>query len=259
LEILLLLAGFGCLVWFGYDYASTWAAGQYAEYELRQRIAGIEPNTVGFLADRFGLQQPRSAPSRSREAPSDPPAVSQEPRSGNTGESAKQGKVQPVPEPESDLAAARRLKRGSLIGRIEVPRLGLAAPVRSGVDESTLKRAAGHVPYTPLPGQDGNVGIAAHRDKHFRKLRNVKVGDEIRFKTSYGEFTYRVDDLSVVMPENVEVLDPTEDRNLTLVTCYPFNYVGSAPKRFIVRARQVAPAGSTTSAARAKSASPAGS
>jgi sortase A len=113
--------------------------------------------------------------------------------------------------------------------------------VRSGVDSKTLKRAIGHVPYTALPGEPGNVGIAAHRDTFFRNLKGVKVGDVIRMVTPGGTYDYEVDSLKIVWPKNVEVLDSTPQPALTLVTCYPFNYVGSAPKRFIVRAKQIAP------------------
>ena len=90
-----------------------------------------------------------------------------------------------------------------------------------------------------MPGQVGNVGIAAHRDTFFRNLRDVRKGDELRFVTPEGTFSYEVESLKIVKPKNVEVLDPTPEPVITLVTCYPFNYVGSAPNRFIVRARQV--------------------
>lgn len=136
-------------------------------------------------------------------------------------------------------ARERTVKRGGIVGRVEIPRLNIAAVVRSGVDYMTLKRSVGHVPTTALPGQPGNVGLAAHRDSFFRNLRGVRKGDVIRIITPEGKFEYQVQSTTVVMPKNVEVLDPTKENALTLVTCYPFNYVGSAPKRFIVRARQV--------------------
>jgi sortase A len=133
----------------------------------------------------------------------------------------------------------RKLKREELVGRIEIPRLKVNAVVKEGVDNKTLSRAVGHVPYTPLPGQPGNVGVAAHRDTHFRGLRNVRKGDVIRLETLDGTYIYEVDQLKIVWPKNVEVLDPTPDNRITLVTCYPFNFVGSAPKRFIVQGKQV--------------------
>jgi sortase A len=130
----------------------------------------------------------------------------------------------------------------SLVGSILIPRIGVNAVVVKGDDAGTLDRAAGLIPGTALPGQPGNIGVAAHRDTFFRGLRNIRGKDEIIFKTPHGEFHYRVDSLQIVRPENVEVLRPTPYSALTLVTCYPFGYIGHAPKRLIVRARQIDPA-----------------
>jgi sortase A len=128
----------------------------------------------------------------------------------------------------------------SLIGKIEIPRLNISAIVREGVDDRTLDIAAGHIPDTALPGQMGNVGVAAHRDTLFRNLKDVRRDDRITLTTLDGEFVYRVVSLQIVKPTDVSVLDPTPvEKTLTLVTCYPFYFVGHAPKRFIVRALQV--------------------
>jgi LPXTG-site transpeptidase (sortase) family protein len=117
--------------------------------------------------------------------------------------------------------------------------LNVSAVVREGVDSKTLRRAAGHVPGTALPGDDGNVAVAAHRDTFFRGLRDVRENDRIRMVTPDGTFEYVVRSTTIVTPTDVEVLDPREGkRELTLITCYPFNYVGHAPKRFIVKAEQ---------------------
>jgi sortase A len=129
----------------------------------------------------------------------------------------------------------------ALIGRLEIPRLGLSVMVVEGVGNRTLRRAAGHIPGTGLPGQSGNVGIAAHRDTFFRPLKDLRIHDEIRFSTVTGEFKYEVEWLKIVEPTNVGVLAPPGGKVLTLVTCYPFYYVGPAPQRWIVRARQVSP------------------
>jgi sortase A len=126
-----------------------------------------------------------------------------------------------------------------LIGRIEIPRLMLSVVVIEGVDKTALRRAVGHIPGTALPGDAGNVGLAGHRDTFFRPLKDVKIGDEIRVTTLKGIFKYEVVSLKVVVPENVGVLAPSGENVLTLVTCYPFYFVGPAPKRWIVRARQV--------------------
>jgi len=96
--------------------------------------------------------------------------------------------------------------------------------------------AVGYIPGTALPGDLGNFGLAGHRDTFFRKLRDINPDDEIRIVTKDGVFNYYVQRTSIVMPQDVWVLDPTNYPALTLVTCYPFNYIGSAPKRFIVRA-----------------------
>jgi sortase A len=131
------------------------------------------------------------------------------------------------------------VRSGGLLGMLDVPRLKLTAPVIEGDDEATLKRAAGHLPDTALPWEDGNTAIAGHRDGLFRPLKDIKVGDEIRFRSSRNEFRYRVTDTSIVEPDDVSVLEPRSARSLTLITCYPFYYVGNAPNRFIVRAERV--------------------
>ncbi len=128
---------------------------------------------------------------------------------------------------------------GSLIGRIEIPRLGLSVIVVEGVDRLILRRSVGHIPGTALPGQSGNVGISGHRDTFFRPLRNIRQDDIIALTTLLGEYRYRVVSTKVVSPSDVAVLDPSENEILTLVTCYPFYFVGSAPDRFIVRAERV--------------------
>ena len=124
-------------------------------------------------------------------------------------------------------------------GKIDIPSAGLAAMVLEGDDASTLRQAVGHISGTAVPGPTGNVGLAGHRDIFFRPLRKISVGDEIRLSTKTGTFLYRVASLRVVLPDAVEVLDVTERPTLTLVTCYPFYYIGDAPKRFIVRAEMV--------------------
>jgi sortase A len=133
----------------------------------------------------------------------------------------------------------RHLRPEELVGWLEIPRLRLSVMVREGSDTATLAKAAGHLPSTPLPGTLGNVAVAAHRDTFFRPLRNIKVNDRITFTTLQGTFEYQVESLRIVHPTDVSVLRASTEPTLTLVTCYPFYYVGSAPQRFIVRARQV--------------------
>jgi sortase A len=128
---------------------------------------------------------------------------------------------------------------GGALGRIEIPRIGLTAMIMEGTDGRTLRRAVGHIRGTPLPGQQGNAAIAGHRDTFFRPLRNVQHDDEITLTTLNGTYRYVVDSAQVVAPEDRQVLDDSSESVLTLVTCYPFYFVGPAPKRFIVRAHKM--------------------
>jgi sortase A len=129
---------------------------------------------------------------------------------------------------------------GGLIGRIEIPRLKLSAIIMEGDNPRTLRRAVGHMAGSPLPGQVGNVALTGHRDTFFRPLRNIRRGDIIVVTTLQGEYRYRVMSTKVVGPNDVAVLGPSVDKILTLVTCYPFYFVGAAPDRFIVRAERIA-------------------
>jgi sortase A len=121
---------------------------------------------------------------------------------------------------------------------LSISRLGLSTVVVEGVEDGDLKLAPGHIPGTAIPGEPGNVGIAGHRDTFFRPLRFIHKDDVIRLSTQHGEERYRVVSIKIVDPDNVQVLYPTNRETLTLVTCYPFYYVGSAPKRFIVRSER---------------------
>ena len=137
-----------------------------------------------------------------------------------------------------DLALAPALVEGGAIGEILIPRLGLAAMVVQGDSAAILRRAVGHLADTALPGELGNVVLAGHRDTFFRPLKQVRTGDAITLKTRDGDFDYRVESTAVVKPNDVQVLEPTGGRTLTLITCFPFSYLGSAPSRFVVRAFQ---------------------
>jgi sortase A len=128
---------------------------------------------------------------------------------------------------------------GAPLGKIEIPRIGLTAMIMEGTDGRTLRRAVGHIRGTPLPGEQGNVAIAGHRDTFFRPLRNILQDDEITLTTLNGSYRYLVDSTQVVPPEDTQVLDNSDDTTLTLVNCYPFYFVGPAPKRFIVRAHKI--------------------
>ena len=126
-----------------------------------------------------------------------------------------------------------------LIGRLEIPRLNVSVMVVDGDDAATLRVAAGHLPDTPLPWEFGNSAVAGHRDSFFRPLSAVKMNDRLRLVTPFGDFHYVVSNMRVVKPDDLSVLAQTGRSSLTLVTCYPFSYVGRAPKRFVVRADHV--------------------
>ena len=127
----------------------------------------------------------------------------------------------------------------AVIGRIEIPRLNLTAMIVEGVEEGDLLRGAGHVPGTALPGEPGNLAIGGHRDTFFRPLRNIRNNDIIVVTTLHDTYQYAVTSTEITGPDDTKVLDPTPDPMLTLISCYPFSYVGPAPERFIVRARLI--------------------
>ncbi len=201
-EYLFLIVGFLCLGYVGFTMAQAYVYQSYESYQLEQSIRGQGATASSYLRSLWRATEP-------------PPPIPIR---------------QDAPELVSDPG---------LIGRVEIPRLEISAMVREGVDAATLSRAVGHVSSTPLPGAGGNVAIAAHRDTFFRNVRYIRNGDRIRIVTPRGTYEYVVDLLKIVDPTEVKVLDPTPQPAITLVTCYPFNYIGSAPKRFIVRARQV--------------------
>ena len=132
------------------------------------------------------------------------------------------------------------LQIGEIIGRVDIPRLRLSAAVAEGDDEKTLGKAVGHLPDTPLPWQRrGNVAFAAHRDGLFRPLEKIRLNDDVRVVTARGEYHYRVTKTHIVDPDDVWVIAPTDTPTITLITCYPFSFVGNAPRRFIVQAELV--------------------
>jgi LPXTG-site transpeptidase (sortase) family protein len=160
----------------------------------------------------------------------------------------------PVPESAgavADRALRRQVPRneqksspappaiGAWVARFDAPSVRLSTTVLEGSDDGTLRGAAGHIEDTAFPGQAGNIGIAGHRDTIFRPIRNLHVGDPLVLTTTDRVFHYRISNTMVVNPNDVYVLDPTERPTLTLVTCYPFTFVGHAPRRFIVRAELV--------------------
>jgi len=131
------------------------------------------------------------------------------------------------------------IREGDFIGEIDIPNLDISAIILEGSDERSLRLGVGHIQGTALPGDLGNVSLAAHRDTFFRSLRKIRKNDEIHLITFDNSYRYRVDWTRVVRANNVNVLKPSQEPTLTLITCYPFYFVGSAPDRFVVRAHKV--------------------
>jgi sortase A len=204
------LLAIDCFVWVN---TSSVLYQAYEDWAFDHTLRGLMPGVGGFVSDEgrwlFGVE--REKPSIA-EAPK--PAPNQTPSVGPPA-------------------------RESVIGRLAIPRLQLAAMVREGADEGTLSRAVGHIPGTALPGNIGNVGLAGHRDTFFRALRKIRADDVIELQTTAGTYRYMVKSTRIVTPRDVSVLNASGGETLTLVTCYPFYYVGSAPKRFIVHATQI--------------------
>jgi sortase A len=128
------------------------------------------------------------------------------------------------------------IPEGQTFSHLEVPRLNESLYVVEGDNDSALEKGPGHVRGSAMPGENGNCVIAGHRDLHFRFLKNIEPGDKVYLETEQGRFCYRVTGTKVISPNQIQVLQPTRDAELHLITCYPFYFVGHAPKRFVVTA-----------------------
>jgi sortase A len=150
------------------------------------------------------------------------------------------------PLPDQSLWAPGRIEAwqqsqvaapANVMAVLEVPEVGLKVPVYAGASDLNMDRGAGHIKGTTRPDGEGNIGIAGHRDGYFRALKDVEVGDSLTLLTSSGQQRYLIDEILIVDPLDVEVLDASDVTSVTLVTCYPFYFVGHAPQRYIVKAR----------------------
>ena len=130
-------------------------------------------------------------------------------------------------------------KEGDVLGRIEIRRLGVNVAILEGTTAETLRLGVGHIAGTALPGLPGNIGIAGHRDTYFRALKDIRTDDQIQIQTATGLSHYKVDSVQIVTPRDIDVLAPSAGSAITLVTCYPFYFIGAAPERFIVRAQRI--------------------
>ena len=139
----------------------------------------------------------------------------------------------------ADVHKAPAQPGSRIVGRLEIPKLGVSLVILETAGSKTLRIGLGHVPGTSLPGQPGNVVIAGHRDTFFRPLRNIEIGDEVSIDTTAHIYYYQVRSFEIVDPRNVKALRFHNKNELTLITCYPFFYIGPAPKRFVVHAEPV--------------------
>jgi sortase A len=200
----LVLLGLVAIGYYGYVVLETQAIQAYEGWAFRQEMSGKKASVGGYLGSLIDSQ----------------PAP---------------------PAPQASTPRETYIDPESWTGKIDIPRVKVSAIVHEGVDSRTLRRAVGHIPGTAFPGQMGNVGLAAHRDTFFRGLRDIRKDDVIRVESLQGIYEYQVESMKIVLPNRIDVLEAASEPTLTLVTCYPFNYVGKAPQRFIVTARQITP------------------
>lgn len=224
LERLLWATGLVLLAWVGFVWADGQTYQARAEAKLERAIAEARAAEDAFETEAGD----------GRLAPLPATLPGEDDGAADSGE----GETRPAAV-KASRSPQPRIGDADVVGKLEVPRLGLSVMVSEGTTARVLRRGAGHLKGTPRPGSAGNAAIAGHRDRHFRPLRDILPGDELVFTGVDGTYRYEVQWTSIVKPDHVEVLKPTDEPALTLVTCYPFSYVGNAPERFIVRARQI--------------------
>jgi sortase A len=225
-------------------YAAAWAHGRISSW---LSLRAFEDATSALKkAENVAAAANSSAATESPASPSAQPPVPS---------SASAAAAVPTPDPgglDFSLWSPRRIGayRESLreavgvpLAVLRIPKIGVVVPVLEGTDDFSLNRGVGHIEGTPRPGDPGNVGIAGHRDGFFRGLKDIAAGDRIEMVTPKGTEFFKVDRIAIVAPEEISVLDATPTPHLTLVTCYPFYFIGDAPQRYIVRAARIEPAG----------------
>ncbi len=241
---LLMTAGFLALLYYGGNVLYTCSYQSFEQYSFDQQLKGRTPSIPGFASRLLGL--------------GNAPAVRM-PSESAEGENILQGAVlAPMAAPVDKGWTEERLRAfkaatpplpQSVLGRLEIPSLDLSVMLLQGTDDRTLNRAVGHIEGTAFPGQSGNIGIAGHRDGFFRPLKDISQNAIITLTTLKGRFFYRVKAINIVTPTDVRLLAPTARPSVTLVTCYPFHFVGDAPKRYVVTAEIFKIQGATAIAA----------
>jgi sortase A len=247
IEAMLWLAGALTVGWVGWGYLDARLYQQRQERLLDEALASPGPDAgaaSAATADGDGREgEPTGIPGDELAGQANDSAADAAAQGSVPGQAASQASVpasaRPAGADRAARAAAAKQSGLDALGRLLVPRVGLEVMVADGIDARTLRRAAGHIPGTSRLGSGGNVGIAGHRDSWFRPLEAVRAGDEVVVTTPGAISRYRVEWAEVTTPDDARSLRPTNYSALTLVTCYPFRYVGSAPDRFVVRARLV--------------------
>jgi len=234
LERLFFIAGLLALGIYGGARIYSTAYQSYAAYSFDRQLSGRPVSILGFLSHVIGIKKSESAATA--------------PKTVDGARLLRDMVYAPEFVPENKGFSAGRLRdyrkapnpaSGSVLGRLEIPSLDLSVMMVEGTNGWMLNRAVGHIEGTALPGQNGNVGIAGHRDGFFRPLKDIDRNDTITLTTLYGRFTYQVKAVKVVKPKDVKVLSSTSKPTMTLVTCYPFYYVGDAPDRYVVTAELI--------------------
>jgi sortase A len=236
----LLVVGIAALGFAGATLLQERIYQSYQTYALRQALRDRPASLTGFLTQWFNRP--------ANELPTSAATAKTAPAKGSPHGNSSSNRENSTARPGSRVPA-HPVEKGSPIGLLEIPRLRLSVVVLEGTDDRTLRLGAGHIEHTALPGEAGNLGIAGHRDTFFRALKDIRKDDAVQITTPEGRFEYRVQSTQILTPKDTWVLRPSSSASLTLVTCYPFYFVGPAPERFIVRATQtlVTPLASSSS------------
>lgn len=226
-EYVFILAGILGVGYYGYVQSESHLFQAYQSWRFDQMQQGKPATVTLFLKDVLPNPWNETTPeSETPEASSLPPSA------------APNSSPEPASPPESSPPAI--YPEGTVLGRIQIPRIHLSAMVLEGVANRTLELAVGHIPGTALPGNPGSIDLAAHRDTFFRGLRNVRKGDLITFNVLHGGVhRYGVVSTEIVPPSDTDILSASRGPGLNLITCYPFHYIGPAPKRYVVLAREM--------------------
>lgn len=236
-ELVFLLIGITAIGYYGYVQSDTYLFQAYQSWRLDQLQQGKPATITVYLKQWVPIEWITGDTTAPNTSPVKHPPGQQD---GKASELKAPGSNGSGNDAHANSGSAWKGPEGALVGRIVIPSLKISAIILEGVQPKTLQSAVGHMPGTPLPGESGNVELAAHRDTFFRGLRNVQKGDSITLSTLSGAtYDYRVDSLVVVSPNDMDILTASPGPGLNLITCYPFNFIGAAPKRFVVHATEV--------------------